>query len=123
MKRIDPSRMTTADLVELFCQIGIAQDAALLGAEYAKFNRLFDQMAAISSELKRRDGDARHALGTLYSHQNMQVRLKAAIHTLAVSPAEARLQLQAIADSKWFPQAGDAGMSLRALADGSFKPG
>ncbi|MET0705817.1 MAG: DUF2019 domain-containing protein, partial [Tardiphaga sp.] len=42
--------------------------------------------------------------------------------TLAVAPVEARAQLQAIADSKWFPQAGDAGMSLWNLERGVFKP-
>ncbi len=42
--------------------------------------------------------------------------------TLAVAPIEARAQLEAIAASKWFPQAGDAGMSLSNLDNGIFKP-
>ena len=122
MKRIELTNMKTDDLVSLFAQIGEAQDAALLGGEYAKFNRLYDRMAAVSNELKQREGDQRRALQVLYEFKNMQVRLKAAIHTLAVAPVEARAQLQAVADSKWFPQAGDAGMSLVALDDGTFKP-
>jgi hypothetical protein len=52
----------------------------------------------------------------------MQVRLKAAIHTLAVAPVEARQQLEAIATSNWYPQAGDAGMTIRGLDDGTFRP-
>jgi hypothetical protein len=30
--------------------------------------------------------------------------------------------LQAIADSREYPQAGEAGMSIRFLADGTYKP-
>jgi hypothetical protein len=122
MKKVNPSDMTTKDLVDRFAQIGRAQDQALLGGQIAKFNRLYAQMAEISTELKGRPGDERKALMALYDFPNMQVRLKAAIHTLAVSPIEARGQLQSIADSKWFPQAGDAGMSLWNLDRGVFKP-
>lgn len=122
MKKVNPSDMTTKDLVDRFAQIGRAQDQALLGGQIAKFNRLFDQMAEISKELKGRPGDERHALMVLYDFPNMQVRLKAAIHTLAVAPIEARGQLEAIVESKWFPQAGDAGMSLWNLDRGIFKP-
>jgi hypothetical protein len=122
MKQIELSDMTTTDLVERFAQIGVAQGKALLRGEHAKFNRLFGQMADISNELKQRDGDQRRALMALYNYQNMQVRLKAAIHTLAVAPVEARQMLQTIADSNWMPQAGDAGMSLSSLERGIFKP-
>jgi hypothetical protein len=40
-------------------------------------------------ELKARDSDQRTALMTLYDYPNMQVRLKAAIHALAVAPTAA----------------------------------
>lgn len=122
MKRQQLSDISTADLVYLFAMIGVAQDEALLGGELAKFNRLYGRMQAVSNELKSRDGDHRRELRQLYSYDNMQVRLKAAIHTLAVLPEEARKQLQAVAQSDWFPQAGDAGMSISGLEDGTFKP-
>jgi uncharacterized protein YdcH (DUF465 family) len=122
LKRIELVDMTTADLVERFAQIGVAQGKALLRGENAKFNRLFDQMGEVSRELKRRDGDQRRALMALYNYQDMQVRMKAAIHTLAVAPVEARRMLEMIADSKWMPQAGHAGMSLWNLDRGVFKP-
>ena len=99
MKRAKLADMTTAALVERFAQIGVAQGQALLRGEHAKFNRLFDQMGAVSRELKGRDGDQRRALMALYNYQDMQVRLKAATHTLAVAPVEARRLLQTIADS------------------------
>jgi Domain of unknown function (DUF2019) len=122
MKRVQLGSMTIADLVERFAQIGVTQDQALLGGEIAKFNRLFDQMGAVSNELKSREGDQRRALMVLYNYPNIQVRLKAAKHTLAVAPVEARKQLEAIADTHWMPQAGDAGMSLSFLDRGVFKP-
>jgi hypothetical protein len=122
MKRIELRDMTTTDLVDRFAQIGVAQGQALLRGEHAKFNRLFGLMDDVSKELKRRDGDQRRALMTLYNYQDMQVRLKAAKHTLAVAPVEARRMLQTIADSNWMPQAGDAGMSLSNLDRGIFKP-
>lgn len=122
MRRVAPSTMTIGELVNRFAQIGRLQDQALVGGPIAKFNRLFDQMAEISKELKGRPGDERGALMSLYDFPNMQVRLKAAIHTLGIAPIEARSQLEAIAQSKWFPQAGDAGMTLSNLDRGIFRP-
>ena len=52
----------------------------------------------------------------------MQVRVKAAIKTLGVAPEAARKVLEAIRASKWQPQAMDAGMILRGLDDGEYKP-
>jgi hypothetical protein len=50
------------------------------------------------------------------------VRVKAVKATLAVAPREARRMLEMIAKSREYPQAGEAGMSLRALDEGIFKP-
>lgn len=122
MKRISLAEMNTDDLVELFAQIVEAQDEALLGGENAKFKRLFGRMMEVSDELKSRDGDQRRHLVQLFDSPSMQVRLQVAKLTLAVAPIEARAQLQAIADSQWFPQALDAGMSLWNLDRGVFKP-
>ncbi len=122
MKRKALQYMSTPELVRLFAQIVAAQDEADLGRELARFERLFAQMMDVSNELKSRDGDHRIHLVQLFDYPNMQVRLQAAKLTLAVTPVEARAQLQAIADSKWFPQAGDAGMSLWNLDRGVFKP-
>jgi hypothetical protein len=122
MKRIVLDEMAAKDLVELFARIVVAQDQALLGRERAKFNRLFDQMMDVTNELKGREGDQRRLLVDLYSFPNMQVRVQAAKLTLAVAPVEARQQLEAIAATHWFPQAGDAGMCLSFLDDGTFRP-
>jgi hypothetical protein len=122
MKRVNLRDLTLDELVERFVEIGVAQDQALFDDAHAKFNRLYDQMQAVDDELRSRGRDARLSLLRLYKHHNMQVRLKAAVRTLGVAPEEARRMLKWIYESKWYPQAMDAGMMLRGLDDGSYKP-
>jgi Domain of unknown function (DUF2019) len=122
MKTIRRRDMTVDQLVEHFTAIALNQDQALLTNDHTKFNRLFDEMEAVKLELKARDGDQRRALLRLYDHPNAQVRLKAVKATLAVAPEAARRILKAIADSREFPQAGEAGMSLVNLDRGIFRP-
>jgi len=54
--------------------------------------------------------------------QDIQVRSQSARATLAVAPAEARRAIEAIAASRQYPQAGDAGMTLINLDRGIFVP-
>jgi hypothetical protein len=114
--------MTVEQLVARFIEIGEAQDDALLDSEIARFNRLYDEKVLVLDKLRGRDGDQRKVLIKLYDHPNMQVRLNAAKATLAVAPAAARRTLEQIAKRKELPQGGDAGMSLRNLDRGIFKP-
>lgn len=122
MSRVNLTTMTVQELVQRFTDIGLAQDEALLDDDLGRFNLLFKQMRAVVEELKARPNDQRQALIVLYDHPNLQVRLKAAIATLAVGPAPARAVLQAIRESKIQPQALDAGMSIINLDRGIFKP-
>jgi hypothetical protein len=115
-------RATIDRLLERFVSICVAQDQALLRDDYAKFNRLYKQMDEIDNELRARGSEARRALSRLFDHPHIQVRLKAATRSLGVLPAEARAVLEEIAASQEYPQAGDAGMVIRGLDDGSFKP-
>ena len=115
-------RQTVPDLVTLFTDITVAQGEALFNDEYAKFNRLFDKMRSVEEELKSRPGDQRRALLALFDHPKMQVRLAAAKATLAVAPQAARQMLHAIEGWGRQPQAGDAGMCLALLDDGTFVP-
>lgn len=121
MTRKNLKAMSDEQLVEEFVRIALQQDEAILYDEIAKFNRLFDLMDEVKKELKSRPGDRRRVLMRLYDHENAQVRLKAAIATLAVAPAAARQALDTIAQSRK-PQAADAGMTIFALDDGIFKP-
>jgi hypothetical protein len=111
----DLQSMSTSELLNRFAANGTAQDRALLYDEIAKFKRLFREMDAINKELLRRGAEAHLELLKLYGHPNMQVRVQAAKLTMASSPAEARVELEAIKNSRHFPQAGDAGMALREL--------
>jgi hypothetical protein len=122
MKQAKLHGMTIDQLVEHFAAVALAQDQALLMNEYGRFNKLYGEMNEIKEELKSREGDQRTALLPLYKHQNAQVRLKAAVATLAVAPRAARQALETIANSKEYPQAGDAGMSLLNLDRGIFRP-
>jgi hypothetical protein len=122
MKQMKLEAMTVDQLIERFVKIGLDQDRALLENDVGGFNRLFDQMQAVNQELKSRTGDQRRALLSLYKHPNPQVRLKAAMTTLAIAPQAARDVLEAIKESKIQPQALDAGMSLRNLDQGIYKP-
>ncbi|EKF20757.1 DUF2019 domain-containing protein [Nitratireductor pacificus] len=115
------AKLTTEELVDRFAAIGIAQDEALLDNEIAKFNRLYRKKVAIETELRDRPGDQRRQLMALYDHPNMQVRLNAAKATRAIDMKKARALLEAITTSKHYPQAGDAGMALVAMDDGTYK--
>ena len=114
--------MSTNELLSRFIELGLAQDEALLDDNYTKYNRLYRQMSQIDDELRARGPEARLALTRLFDHPNLQVRLRAAARTLGVAPVEARKAIEAVANSGHFPQAGDAGMLLAGLDDGTFKP-
>ncbi|HEX4504538.1 MAG TPA: DUF2019 domain-containing protein [Alphaproteobacteria bacterium] len=122
MSNLNLSDVPTEELVDRFSENGVAQDQALLHDNIEGFTRLYWQMDAINEELKSRGEEARLALLKLYGHPNMQVRLAAAVRTLAVATAAAKHELEAVKDSRHFPQAGDAASTLSSLAEGRFKP-
>lgn len=122
MSDLDPRTMRTDQLVHRFEQVCIVQEDALLDDAFKRYRHLFDEMRVIVEELRSRPGDQRTALLPLYEHPNRQVRIKAAIHTLALAPEAARAVLEQIKAAQWYPQALDAGMMLRPLDDGSYKP-
>lgn len=113
---------SVGELVDRFAAVQVAQFEAELQSDIGKQNDCVRQAMAVADELKRRPGDQRSALTPLYEHPNVQVRLMAAKLTLAVAPTAAREIIQAIADSRRYPQAGDAGMCLWNLEQGIFKP-
>jgi Domain of unknown function (DUF2019) len=115
-------KLSVMELVERFAALGIGQFNAELHSDIAKQTRLLLQMRDVTEELKSRPGDKRSALLALFEHPNVQVRLMAAKLTLAIAPEAARQMLQDISDSKKYPQAMDAGMSLWNLDQGIFKP-
>jgi hypothetical protein len=115
MKPESLKRLTVEELVELFEQIGVQQDEAILFDESDKYEELYLDLDEVDKEIRLRGLRARLDLLRLYEHPNMQVRLNAAKRTLAVSPLQARKLLEQISARKDVPQGGDAGMALRAL--------
>ncbi len=116
------SCLPDSELLARFEKLCVEQYDALDRQEYAAFNRRYDRIQAIEDELKSRPGDQRRILMTLFGHPNMQVRLTAARANLAVDYPAARREIQDIADSKWGPQCGDAGMTLINLDNGVYRP-
>lgn len=115
-------KMTIDELLKQFEAFAIEQDTAIAAGLIARANRVYDDIQTVTDELKSRSGDQRLALLNLYSHPNMHVRLKAAHATLAVAPELARQALEQIAASREYPAALDAGMALRTLDMGIYKP-
>jgi hypothetical protein len=103
-------------------EIGFKQFFHLDRLEIKKYNLLFKELKNLIEELKKRPGDRRVILRAHYRHENLQVWLNAAKHTLAVFPDEARAQLEAIEQTNRHPQAMDAGMCQYNLDTGIFKP-
>jgi hypothetical protein len=62
--------MSTAELVDLFEQLSLAEDEASTGLQFARANRLVLRRRALLSEMRHRPGDARTALFVLYAHRN-----------------------------------------------------
>lgn len=116
------AKMSVEELVARFVEIGVAQDRALLEDRVSTYNRLYAENENILEALKAMPGDQRSVLLALFDHPTIQVRLNATHATLAVAPEAARRSLEAIAASQYFPQAGDAGMSLWNLDRGIYKP-
>jgi hypothetical protein len=122
MKKLALETATVDQLVERFVQICLDQDRALLREDIQEVNRLFAELKAVERALKERPNDQRRVLIALYEHNNMQVRVKAAKATLAIVPDAAHDALEAIRASNWQPQALEAGMSIRNLKEGIYKP-
>jgi hypothetical protein len=118
----DLSVLSSDEIVQRFEKLCIEQDDAMDRNELARANRLVWRIHALKMELKLRPGDQRRLLMRLFGHSNMQVRLSAAHANLAVDYVAARREIQEIADSRWGPQCGDAGMTLWNIDRGFYRP-
>ncbi|TKT73688.1 DUF2019 domain-containing protein [Afipia massiliensis] len=121
-RRIELETASVEDLVALFADIAVKQNAALENIRSSEYNRLYGEMEEVAAQLKSREGDQRRALLPLYTHPNPTVRFKAAIATLALAPREARDVLQLIKDRKEYPIAMNASQMLRAVDEGRYIP-
>ena len=115
------TKMTAAELVDRFVEISIEQGEALESLETARFGRLFKKLASVVRELRSRSGDQRHLLLQLYEHPDPQVKLNVAGWAYALDPQAAVAAFQAVKESRQYPWAGHAGMSLSMLEMGLSK--
>jgi hypothetical protein len=114
--------LSTDDLIKQFEKASLQQAEARLYDEQRKINRMFDHMLSIADELKVRPGDQRKNLAQLYDHADIWTRLNSVKFSLAVNPSEGRLQLERIANSRDFPAAADAKLTLRRLDEDLYVP-
>jgi 5'-3' exonuclease len=122
MIRKNLEKLTIEDLLQRFVDGALIQYETILDEDTKTFNRIFDRMVEVEEELKRRGPEARKSLLALYDHDNIQVRLNAAEATAGIAPKRARKLLQEIKDEQEFPQSADAGLGIRMLASGEWKP-
>jgi len=116
------TELSESHLVERFFTIAVQQGEAMLNGETKKYNRLYHLLREVEAILRARSGDGRRALLPLLAHDNRHVRMQTAMATMALEPEAARRVLRSIIDGREFPEALDAGMFLRAVDDGSYKP-
>lgn len=122
MKVEDFSSFSDAELVQTFLKLSLSRAEAVMATDVSKLNRLYPRSTALKDELRRREGDKRRLLISLYNHPNPQVRIDAATATLAIFPEEASRALQLVCDRQEHPYALEAGMRIDSLRQGIFKP-
>ena len=122
MKKFDLTKMSLDELLTRFVDLSEQQGEALCDDDTGRYNRLFDRLLAIDTELRSRGPAARLVLTTLFDHPNPQVRKNAAVKIVALVPNEARAVLQRIEQSREQPFALHAGMALFRLNDEDCKP-
>ncbi|MEF2547869.1 DUF2019 domain-containing protein [Aurantimonas sp. E1-2-R+4] len=122
MATIRPDDQTVPELVAAFVAVSLAQSKAIDDDNHRRYNKLVDDYLALEAELRSRQGDQRRALLPLFNHRNVQVRMNAALSTLAALPDEARETLRLIHARREYPQAADAIGLLNALERGTYLP-
>jgi hypothetical protein len=122
MTKKDYRSYSVGQLVQAFLDVSLSQSQAVDEDDHGRYNRLVDDYLALIDELRLRKGDQRRVLRTLFDHIKPQVRLNAAIATLAVLPDEARETLRLIHARREYPQAADAIGLLNALERGTYMP-
>jgi uncharacterized membrane-anchored protein len=108
---------TRQELLNQFRDVCLAQYETYITGNTNKYNKLFDNLVAITRELKRRGLEERRALLTLLTDKNPQVRVQAAKSVYSVAPREAKACLEVIAAAGLPDQALSAGMTLSRLEE------
>lgn len=112
MKRMKNAELTTSQLVEKFSELALEQHEAVETFQVGRYNRLYERIKLIESELKGREGDQRRALVSLLDAPNIQVRFMTAYALLTIVPERVRVALKSISETGQLPQSVDASYTL-----------
>jgi hypothetical protein len=104
--------MTTDELIARFVDYALAQDKTMYDSP-RRCNAILPKMEVVEDELRRRSAYER--LQTLFSHENMTVRLESARRLMTIMPEEARPVFEQIQKSRRGPWAGHAAAQLGYL--------
>jgi hypothetical protein len=94
----------------------------VLYGEVRDANRSYWKLDAVRGEFRARGPWSRADLARLFNHPEMAVRYYTAMGLFALDPIRARAIIEEVKDTGPMRLAGDAGMTLRMLDDGTFKP-
>jgi len=114
--------LTDEELVAEFENRARVHGHNVVDGEVRDTKRSYRELNAIDEELRARGPTARVGLTRLLDHPEIAVRYYAATWSLAVEPGRARAVIEAVRNLGPIRLAGDAGMTLRMLDDGRFKP-
>ncbi|MGE0500189.1 MAG: DUF2019 domain-containing protein [Rhizobiaceae bacterium] len=123
MSRHSLSSMISSDLISLFVKLSREQGEAQIDLETRKYNRLFDQVKAIETELRARPDRERMVLHGLLDHPNPKVRMNAAYALLDIAKDDAFAALKSVAESRYYPFNADARGSVEAIEEDDFPRG
>ena len=114
--------LTDDELVNSFESWAKSHGKAVINGDVPAANRSYWQLDAVDKELRARGDQARARLLRLLDHPELPVRYYAANWLLALDPARARAIIEDVKAGPFVSLALDAGMTLRALDEGTFKP-
>jgi len=114
--------LTDEELVAEFETWARSHGHDVLYGEVRDAKRSYRELEAVHEELRARGPSARVALIKLLDHPEVAIRYYAATWLLAVEPGRARAVIEEVKHVAPMRLAGDAGMTLRMLDDGTFKP-
>ncbi|HLN23798.1 MAG TPA: DUF2019 domain-containing protein [Patescibacteria group bacterium] len=119
LEKYDLPSMCIDDMMALFEHACMEQYDTYVDDDLKKYNINYNIMIAVNDELKARGVQARLSLLRFFDHPNLQVRVKAATLTYRVAPEAARRCLDDIAKAGFPDQSLAAGMTLRAIDNGT----
>ena len=131
-KSNDLANLSNEQLIDAYIDLSRQQGLATEKDDTRKYNRLFDKVAAISRELRRRGDDVRKTMlipllkrspsEATFDFKVAQRRYNAAMDLMAVAPEIAKPTLEELANGPLIDYRARAGGALLHLERGIWKP-